>query len=139
MPTLFHEAEGDIMGDDKREPSMNPAQSQTPGMLENSMHENRETPRVSGSNTPDRLVKATSYTTSAYASGESDSAVVPAKCLNNGAERPAEGMEGRALAKKNQRSAHTCRTQCRDSVSQGGRGCGRHLSAAIIQGKSRMR
>jgi hypothetical protein len=30
-------------------------------MLGNSMRENRETPLVSGSSTPDRLAKATSY------------------------------------------------------------------------------
>ena len=60
------------MSDEKREPLASPAQSETPGMLENSMRENRETPQVSGSNTPDRLEKATSYKTSMYASGESD-------------------------------------------------------------------
>ena len=40
-------------------------------MLGDSMRENRETQRVSGSSTPDRLVKATSYTASMHASGES--------------------------------------------------------------------
>jgi hypothetical protein len=52
----------------------------------NSMRENRETPRASGSSTPDRLEKATSYKTSAHASGESDGAVVPTKYPNNGAQ-----------------------------------------------------
>lgn len=85
MPTLFRETEGHIVGDDKREPLTNPAQSETPGMLGNSMRENREAPLASGSSTPDRLEKATSYTTSMYASGESDSAVLPAKCPNKGA------------------------------------------------------
>ena len=64
MPTSFREAEGHNMGDDKRKPHMNPAQSETPGMPGNSMRENRETPQASGSSTPDRLEKATSYTTS---------------------------------------------------------------------------
>src|SRR5438876_551236 len=53
------------------------------------------------------------------ACGESDSAVVPTKCPNKGAVRPAEGIEGRALAKKNHDQASTCRTQRRESVSQG--------------------
>jgi len=48
VPTLFCEAEGYIMSDNKRESLMNPAQSETPGMSENSMRENRETPRASG-------------------------------------------------------------------------------------------
>ena len=81
---MFGETEGEIMGDDRREPSMNPAQSQTPGMSGNSMRENRETPRASGSSTPDRREKATSYKTSVNASGESDEQVVPAKRSNNG-------------------------------------------------------
>ena len=51
-------------------------------MLENFMRENRETPLASGSSTPDRLEKATSYKTSAYASGESDGQVVPTKGPN---------------------------------------------------------
>ena len=83
MPTLFREAEGHIMGDDQREPFMNPAQSEIPGMSGNSMRENRETPLVSGSSTPDRLEKAMSYTASTHASGESDELVVPAKRPNN--------------------------------------------------------
>jgi hypothetical protein len=40
-------------------------------MSENSMRENRETPLASGSSTPDRLEKATSYKTSMHAGGES--------------------------------------------------------------------
>jgi len=52
------------MTGDTREPSMNLAQSETAGMLGNSMRENRETPLASGSSTQDLLEKATSYTTS---------------------------------------------------------------------------
>lgn len=66
---MFCESEGNIMGDDNREPPMNPAQSETPGTLGNPMRENRETPLASGSNTRDRLEKATSYTTSMHARG----------------------------------------------------------------------
>ena len=60
---MFRETEGHIMDDDQREPSVNPAQSETPGTLGNSMRENREAPLASGSKTPDRLEKATRYTT----------------------------------------------------------------------------
>ncbi len=107
------------MDDDKREPSMNPAQSETPGMPGNSMRENRETPSVSGSSTPDRLEKATSYTTSMNAGGESDEQVVPTKRPNNGEQSLAEGVEGSCSTKGNIEEAHTCRTQGREHVSQG--------------------
>ena len=76
---MFCESEGNIMDDDTREPSMNPAQSETPGMSGTSMRENRETPSVSGSSAPDQLEKATSYTISVYAGGESDEQVVCAE------------------------------------------------------------
>jgi len=46
-PTSFREAEGKNSGRRYRE-SPNPSQSETPGMLGNSMRENREAPRVSG-------------------------------------------------------------------------------------------
>ena len=112
MSTPFCEAEDYTVGDDKRESLTDPAQSETPGMSGNSMRENRETPSVSGRRRPDRLEKATSYTTSMNAGGESDSAVVPAKCPNKGGV-PAEGMEGRALAKKIHDQDRTCRTPSR--------------------------
>jgi RNA-directed DNA polymerase len=116
---LFREAEGDVMDSDRRELSRNPAQSETPGMLGNSMRENRETPLVSGSSTPDRLEKATSCKTSVYASGESDERVVPTKYPNKGAGRPAEGMEGSRSTKGNTEENRTPRTQDREGVSQG--------------------
>ena len=107
------------MSDGKREPLLNPAQSQTSGMSGNSMRENRETPPVSGSSRPDRLEKATSYTTSMNAGGESDEQVVPAKRSNNGKQSPAESVEGSCSTKGNAEEAHTCRTQGREHVSQG--------------------
>lgn len=82
------------MGDDKREPLVNPAQSETPGTFGNSMRENREAPLASGSDTPDRLEKAMSYTASMCAAGESDEQVVPAKHPNKGERSSAEGVEG---------------------------------------------
>src|ERR1035437_9797492 len=108
------------MGDDKCEPTMNPAQSETPGMLGNSMRENRETPMASGSSTPDRLEKATSYTTSMHAVGESDERGVPAKRSNNGEQSPAESVEGavrpRGTPKRPTRAGHRAGNACpRDS------------------------
>src|SRR5688572_1748138 len=107
------------MSDGRREPLKNPAQSETPGMPGNSMRENRETPRASGSSRPDRLEKAMSYTASMHASGESDEQVVPAKRRNNEEESSAEGVEGSCSTKGNTEEAHTHRTQSRERVSQG--------------------
>ena len=107
------------MGDDQREPFMNPAQSEIPGMSGNSMRENRETPLASGSSTPDRLEKATSYKTSTHARGESDEQVVPTKRSNNGEQSPAEGVEGSCSTKGNTEETYTRRTPGRERVSQG--------------------
>ena len=118
-PTPFGEAEGNIRSDDKGEPRMSPAQSETPGMPGDSMRENRETPRASGSSTPDRLEKAASYKTSMHAGGESDEQVVPAKRANKEEQSSAEGVEGSCSTKGNTEESHTHRTQGRGRVSQG--------------------
>jgi len=115
----FGEAEGRIVGDERREPPMNPAQSETPGMPGNSMCENRETPRASGSSTPDRLEKAESHTVSMHVSGESDEQVVPAKRSNEEEQSSAESVEGSCSSKGNTEENYTCRTQGRERVSQG--------------------
>jgi hypothetical protein len=83
------------------------------------MRENRETPLGSDSSTPDRPEKATSYTASMHASGESDEQVVPAKRSNNEEPSTAESVEGSCSAKGNTEEAHTLRTQGRERVSQG--------------------
>jgi hypothetical protein len=83
------------------------------------MRENRETPRASGGTMPDRLEKATSHKTSMHAGGESDEQVVPAKRSNNGEQSSTESVEGSCSTKGNTEEAHTCRTQCRERVSQG--------------------
>jgi len=119
VPTLFSETEGNIMADDNREPTMNPAQSETPSMSGNSTRENRETPSAPESSTSGRLEKATSYTASTNVGGESDEQVVPAKRSNNGEQSSAEGVEGSCSTKGNTEEAHTCRTQSREHVSQG--------------------
>jgi hypothetical protein len=63
------------------------------------MHENRET--SSGSPPGDRSGKAQSRTPDVYAGEESDSAVLPMKPPNKGAQASAEVVEGRALVKEN--------------------------------------
>jgi hypothetical protein len=110
-------------------------------MLENSMRENRETPQASGSSTPDRLEKATSYKTSMHASGESDSAVVPAKCPNKGelcrrrAWREGAGQEEPTI--QIARSGH-CAGQGVSQGLAGVRQAAGQAPDALIQGKSRM-
>ena len=116
---MFCETEGDNVGDGKREASTNPAQSETPSTLGNSMRENRETPLVTGSSTPDRLEKAISHTSSMHALGESDERVVPAKRSNKVEQSAAESVEGSCSTKGNTDEAHRCRTQGREHVSQG--------------------
>jgi group II intron reverse transcriptase/maturase len=88
-------------------------------MLGNSMRENRETPLASGSSTPDRLEKATSYKASMYDSGESDEQVVPAKRSNNEEQSSAEGVEGSCSTEGNTEETRTLRTPGRERVSQG--------------------
>lgn len=116
---MFRESEGNTVGNERGESPTDPAQSETPGTSGNSMRENRETPLVSGSNTPDRLEKATSQTSSRHAGGESDGQVLPAKRLNKGERSPAEGVEGSCSTKGNTEETRTHRTQGRERVSQG--------------------
>ena len=49
---------------------------------------------------------------------KSDEGIVPMKATNKGAQAPAESPEGSASTKGNPRDQSTCRTQCRESVSQ---------------------
>ena len=107
------------MSDEKREPLIDPAQSQAPGMSGNLMRENRETPLVSGSSNSDRLEKAISRTTSMNASGESDEQVVPTKRSNKGERSLAESVEGSCSAKGNTSETNTLRTLSREGAPQG--------------------
>ena len=72
-----------MMNDDIREPFIDAAESENPGMCGNSMRENRETPQtpspVGGGG---RSEKAAGHTADAYVCGESDDSVVPAKRAN---------------------------------------------------------
>src|SRR5262244_2236171 len=49
---------------------------------------------------------------------KSDSAIVATKPPNRAGRPAAEAVERRAEAKENANRCHTCRTQCRESVSQ---------------------
>src|SRR2546429_7998317 len=107
------------MGDDDRKSLTNPAQSEAPGMSENFMRENRETPQASGSSKPVRLEKAMSYKASTHASGESDEQGVATKRSNKEEQSSAEGVEGSCSTKGNTEEIHRRRTQGRGRVSQG--------------------
>ena len=97
-----------------RKHSADSAQSETPGMHENSTCENRETPSaLIAEDAVGRLEKAMSRKTNMYGGGESDGCVVPSKCPNNGGQPPAEGMEGRQPTKENIGQATAPRTQSR--------------------------
>src|SRR5271166_6337074 len=99
-----------------RKQSQDFAQSETPGMHGNSTRENRETPTTSvGEDATGRLEKALSPKSNMHVGGESDDRIVPAKCLNNGEQAPAEGMEGRRSTKENIEQATPPRTQSRIS------------------------
>ena len=75
--------------------------------------------------------------------GKSDKPIVPMKPSNKGSgqPRPAEGVEGRGLAKGNSPEGNAFRTQCRgdaQSAIERVRQVAERL-AVITQGKSRMR
>jgi len=110
------------MGDDKREPHMNPAQSETSGTPGNFVRENREIPSTSGGSEPDRLMKAKSHEISMNVGGKSDERVVPAKQPNKEEQSLAEEVEGSRSTLGNTEEEHTCRTQGREGVSQELRG-----------------
>ena len=117
---MFGESEGHIMDDVKRELFMIPAQSQTPGMLGNSMRENRETPCAArGRKAAGRWEKAMSDKTHMHGGGESYSGVVPAKQPNKGGRPSAEVVEGRPLAKENAEQSNQRRRQSRESGTSG--------------------
>ena len=82
------------------------------------MHENRETSGASRSDR-DRSGKANNHNPDMYAPEESHDAIVPMKPPNNGAQAPAEVVEGRASIKENTVESSTRPTQSGERVSQG--------------------
>ena len=120
VPTLLIEAEGDTDRGAIASLESDPAQSENPGTHGNFLRENRETPQ-----TPTlgfragRSEKAVSPTSDMHVGGESDNRIVPAKYPNKDSHLSAEDMEGRRLTKENGIQVDMCRTQGRESMSQG--------------------
>lgn len=111
VPTPFSEAEGNIVGGVKGEPSADPAQSKTLCMRENSLLGNREVPlSPTGDGAVGRPEKAYSRTSGVHESGKSDGCVVPRKPPNKGM-KPAEVVEGRQPAEGNTVQAPAPQTQ----------------------------
>jgi hypothetical protein len=96
-------------------------------MRGNSLHGNRETPKVSAvPNTPagdgaaERFKKACGRTSDMHAFGESDGSIVPKKQANKADISAAEPMEGRGPTQGNDLSAGHV-----PDTAPGKRGCGR--------------
>jgi RNA-directed DNA polymerase len=87
-------------------------------MQGNSTRENREAPSTPVARAG-RLEKALSQKSDMNVGGESDGRVLPSKCLNNGGQPLAEGMEERRPIKENITQTTAPRTQSRPSVSSG--------------------
>src|SRR5579859_6431609 len=120
MPTLSFLAEGHAWGDAKRELARDPAQSETPYMSIDSMHENRETPAepaaLPGAG---RSEKAEGPKSGWETVGESDCGIVPMNRPNEAAVAAEEVEEGRTQTKENAQEPRTVRTQSRVAVSPG--------------------
>ena len=108
VPTLYGEGEGHTRGDVTREPPGDATESETLGMRGNSLHGNRETPKVSAvPNTPtgdgaaERPEKACGRTSDMHAFGESDGSIVPQKQANKADVSAAEPAEGRGPTQGN--------------------------------------
>jgi len=100
-------------------PVLDPAQSKTLSMRENSSHGNWEIPQASTGDGPvDRPEKATSRTSGMHARGKSDGRVLPEKPPNDGTT-PAEVVEGRRPTKGNSPLPAAARTQSRTPASPG--------------------
>ena len=106
---------------DKRESSLDAAESETHGMRGRPTRENREAPV---SSPPDgggvRSEKAYGRTSEMHGTGESDRPIVPSNPPNKGVDMSssAEGAEGRGLAKGNPRRQTRHRTQRRADLQQ---------------------
>jgi len=108
--TPFGEAEGHIKGDDTREPPMNPAQSQTPGMFwKFQCARTGRPPLVSGSSSGSAGEGDQLYDQHARQWGVGRTGST-AKRSNN-EENPRGEREGSCIDQGNTEEAHTCRTQ----------------------------
>lgn len=119
VPTAFVSAEGNIVHGANRESCADPAQSKTLCMCGNSLHGNREIPKVPVQDgRAGRPEKANCRTSGVYASGKSDGCIVPEKPSNKGS-LPAEVVEERQPTERNSLQTATARTQSRADVSIG--------------------
>lgn len=120
-PTLLSEAEGHTGEGVMRESSPGPAPSKTLCTCENSMHGNREIPRVPFlDGRKGRSGKVKSRTPDEYVCGKSDGCIVPEKPPNKGSvKRSAEAAEERRPTKGNMLQTATSRTQSRKCVLSG--------------------
>ena len=136
VPTPSSKAEGNTIGGAIREPSEDPAQSQTLSMRGNSLHGNREIPRVPVGHGPaGRPEKAVGRTSGTHAPGKSDDRVVPETATNQKVDywtfwerhsallREIHDLEekarGRRSTEGNAEQAATVRTQSRAAVPIG--------------------
>src|SRR5260221_12169721 len=110
------------------------------------MHENRETPWPTVSESRSPAGEGESRTSGMHSSGESDGAVVPMKPSNKAtgqAPGAAERVEGRAPTKENVQQARAVPAQHGAAASQGLKGVRKVAKSSAlplpIQGKSRMR
>ena len=110
------------------------------------MHENRETPWPTVSESRSPAGEGESRTSGMHSSGESDGAVVPMKPSNKAtgqAPGAAERVEGRAPTKENVQQARAVPAQHGAAASQGLKGVRTVAKSSAlplpIQGKSRMR
>mgnify|MGYP000219826737 FL=1 len=104
----------------EREPLLDPARSETPCTCGNFPHRNWEIlglPAEDGA--AGRIGKAGGRTPMVHDPRKSDGPIVPKKSPNKGGLPPAEEMEGRGPTKGNANRPTTCRTQGRESVSNG--------------------
>jgi RNA-directed DNA polymerase len=108
VPTLYGEGEGHIQNGVTCEPLRDATESETLRMRGNSLHGNRETPKVSvlphprvGNGGMERPGKADGRTTGRHAFGESDGSIVPQKQANKADLSAAESVEGRGPTKGN--------------------------------------
>ena len=130
VPTPLVDAEGNIEQGGRGESCPDPAQSKTLRMRGNSLHGNRETPRVpTGKRPVGRSEKASGRMSDMYVRGESDGSIVPENLSNKGEGRwldpchpeaqPAERGEGREPIKGNAHQTAATRTQSRTIASNG--------------------
>src|SRR4030095_3066199 len=110
-----------MKGSVRRERSFDTAESETLGMCENSMRENREALQTPTPDGGGRAKTAKSRNVDMDVCGESRGLIVPTKRANKDDvyALAAESAEGRRLTKGNAPQAYSYRTQSRGCESQG--------------------